>query len=90
MVYESVVDEASGGIDLFWGTFFSCFIQTHGGYHPSLGVRQVKKGRFSVAYGYSERSKHQASIGSSARNIAICFKGYCPSHIATFMDPLSC
>jgi hypothetical protein len=89
MVYGSAVDEASGGIDLFWVPF-SCFIQTHGGYRPSLGVRQVKKGRFSVAYGYLERPKHPASTGNSARNIVICFNERCPSHSATFMSLLTC
>lgn len=70
MVYESVVDEASGGIDLFWVLF--SLLRSNSWWISSLGVRQVKKGRFSVAYGYLERSKHQASTGSSARNIAIC------------------
>ena len=50
MVYESIVDEASGGIG-FVLVLFPCFIQTHGGYHPSA-FGKSKKGRFSAAYGY--------------------------------------
>jgi hypothetical protein len=66
--------------------FFSCFIQTHGGYHASA-FGKSKKGRFSVAYGYLERLEHPASTGRVLLEIiGICFKERCPSHIAVFHE----
>lgn len=62
MVYESVVDKASGSIDLFLVPF-SCFIESHDGCYPSA-FGKAKKGRVSEAYGYLGRLKLPVSTES--------------------------
>lgn len=60
MVYESVVGEASGGID-FVLVLFPCFIQIHGGYHPSAFGKSERAGLAWRMVILLERSKHPAS-----------------------------
>jgi len=62
MVYESVVDEASGGIDLFWVLFFLLH-STHGGYHPSAFGKSKRAGLARRMVTWSGRSIRQAQKG---------------------------
>ena len=59
MVYESIVDEASGGIG-FVLVLFPCFIQTHGGYHPSAFGKSKRAGLTWRMVTWSGRSIRQA------------------------------
>lgn len=64
MVYESVVDEASGGIG-FVLVLFPCFIQTHGGYHPSAA-------RLLLLLHFPAGCKARSDISPTLRHVCLC------------------